>query len=65
HYQTLNVDPDASPEEIKRAYRRLALRYHPDKNPEAEDMFRAITAAYDVLSDPYKRQVYDRYGNTG
>ncbi|KAJ1659468.1 hypothetical protein IWQ61_001464 [Dispira simplex] len=64
-YQVLGVDRDAPPTEIKRAYRTLALRYHPDKNPSAADQFKAINEAYEVLGDPKKRQVYDRYGEAG
>ncbi|KAJ1966917.1 hypothetical protein IWQ62_002171 [Dispira parvispora] len=64
-YQVLGVARDAPPTEIKRAYRTLALRYHPDKNPSAADQFKAINEAYEVLGDPKKRQVYDRYGEAG
>jgi len=62
YYQILGVSPDASPEEIKRAYRRLALRYHPDRNPGdkgAEEKFKEISEAYSVLIDPDKRARYD------
>lgn len=62
-YDILNIDPDASPAEIKSAYRRLALRYHPDQNPgdrKAEERFKEVTHAYQVLSDPQKRRAYDR-----
>lgn len=65
YYQILGVDRDASSEEIKRAYRRLARRYHPDMNPgdrAAEEKFKAINEAYQVLSDPTRREQYDRYG---
>jgi molecular chaperone DnaJ len=64
-YQILGVDKGASDAEIKKAYRALALKYHPDKNPgdkTAEEKFREVTAAYQVLSDPEKRSQYDRYG---
>jgi molecular chaperone DnaJ len=64
-YKILGVKRDAKPEEIKKAYRRLARKHHPDVNPgdkSAEDRFKLITEAHDVLSDPKKRQVYDRFG---
>ncbi|CAG8524751.1 439_t:CDS:2 [Acaulospora morrowiae] len=64
-YNTLGVRKDATEEEIKKSYRRLALRYHPDKNPNAADQFKAITHAYEILSDPKKRSVYDKYGEMG
>ncbi|XP_006161080.2 dnaJ homolog subfamily B member 1 [Tupaia chinensis] len=67
YYQTLGLARGASDEEIKRAYRRQALRYHPDKNkePGAEEKFKEIAEAYDVLSDPRKREIFDRYGEEG
>lgn len=64
-YQVLGIKRDAKPEEIKKAYRRLARKYHPDVNPgdkAAEERFKQITEAHEVLSDPKKRQVYDRFG---
>lgn len=65
-YDTLGVKKDASTEEIKKAYRNLALKYHPDKNPDnpdAENRFKEISAAYDILGDANKRQQYDQYGD--
>jgi len=66
-YDTLGVTKGASQDEIKRAYRKLARQYHPDKNPgdkEAEDAFKRVQGAYDVLSDEEKRKQYDRFGST-
>jgi molecular chaperone DnaJ len=68
YYETLGVARSASDDEVKRAYRRLAMTYHPDRNngaKEAEEKFKEITEAYDVLRDPQKRAVYDRYGEAG
>jgi molecular chaperone DnaJ len=64
YYETLGVSKDASQEDIKRAYRSLARKYHPDvsDDPDAEEKFKDVNAAYEVLSDPEKRSMYDRYG---
>jgi curved DNA-binding protein len=65
YYQTLGVSRDASEKEIKTSYRKLAKKYHPDsnqENPAAEEKFKAISEAYEVLSDPEKRAKYDQYG---
>ena len=66
-YALLGVSRDASETDIKKAYRKLAMEYHPDRNssPEAEAKFKEITEAYEVLRDPQKRTVYDRYGKAG
>ncbi len=65
YYQVLGIKKDAKPEEIKKAYRRMARKFHPDVNPgdkSAEERFKKITEAHDVLSDPKKRAVFDRFG---
>lgn len=65
-YETLGVAPGASEDEIKKSYRRLARKYHPDinKEPGAEEKFKEINAAYEILSDAQKRQQYDQYGDS-
>ena len=67
YYKVLGVARGASEDEIKKSYRKLALKYHPDKNqaPGAEEKFKQIGEAYDVLSDPKKKQIYDQYGEDG
>jgi len=66
YYEVLGLERGATEEEVKKAYRRLAVKYHPDKNPgdnSAEERFKEATEAYEVLKDPQKRQGYDRYGH--
>lgn len=67
YYEVLGVSRDATPDQIKKAYRKKAIQYHPDKNPgdkEAEEKFKEAAEAYDVLSDEKKRQLYDQYGHS-
>eukprot|EP00638_Chattonella_subsalsa_P022252 CAMPEP_0117877770 /NCGR_PEP_ID=MMETSP0950-20121206/14428_1 /TAXON_ID=44440 /ORGANISM="Chattonella subsalsa, Strain CCMP2191" /LENGTH=153 /DNA_ID=CAMNT_0005731901 /DNA_START=50 /DNA_END=508 /DNA_ORIENTATION=+ len=69
YYKTLGLSKNADENDIKRAYRRLAVKWHPDKNPDnrkaAEAEFKKISEAYEVLSDSEKRKVYDQYGQEG
>lgn len=68
YYSLLNISRTASPEEIKKAYRKLAMQFHPDKNPgdkKAEEKFKELSEAYEVLSDQKKRELYDQYGHAG
>jgi len=68
YYEILEISRTATPEEIKKAYRKMAIKYHPDKNPNdptAENKFKEAAEAYEILSDPEKKQRYDRYGHDG
>ncbi len=68
YYEVLGLDQDAVEDDIKKAYRKLALQHHPDRNPgskEAEDKFKEATEAYEVLKDPQKRSTYDQFGHAG
>lgn len=65
YYEILEIDKNATQEEIKKAYRKLSLKYHPDKNrgnKEAEEKFKEINKAYQILSDPQTKSIYDIYG---
>ena len=68
YYEILGVSRDSNPQQIKQTYRRLAMELHPDRNPDderAEEMFKEAAEAYDVLSNPEKREIYDRFGHKG
>uniref|UniRef100_A0A1J3K371 DnaJ-like protein subfamily B member 1 n=2 Tax=Noccaea caerulescens TaxID=107243 RepID=A0A1J3K371_NOCCA len=69
YYNVLKVSRNANEDDLKKSYRRMAMKWHPDKNPtskkEAEAKFKQISEAYDVLSDPQRRQIYDQYGEEG
>src|SRR5438309_4551846 len=68
YYEVLGINKNSSEQEIKKAYRQLALKYHPDRNPdnkEAEEKFKEASSAYQVLSDQQKRQQYDQFGHAG
>ena len=68
YYEVLGVDRDADEATIKKAYRKLAVKYHPDKNPgdsTAEEKFKEVTEAYEVLRDSTKRSQYDQFGHAG
>src|ERR1700760_4319942 len=68
YYEVLSVSRDCDETALKMSYRKLALQYHPDRNPddrEAEEKFREAAEAYSVLSDPQKRAAFDRYGHQG
>ena len=69
YYDILGINKDASEEDIKKDYRKMAVKWHPDKNPnnksEAEEKFKTISEAFSVLSDPNKKEIYDKYGEDG
>ena len=68
YYELLSVPRNASDDEIKKSFRRLAMKYHPDRNtgnPEAEEKFKKVKEAYEILSDPKKRSAYDQFGHAG
>ncbi|MDO4396176.1 MAG: DnaJ domain-containing protein, partial [Clostridia bacterium] len=68
YYEVLGLQKGASEDEIKKAFRKMAMKYHPDRNPgdkEAEEKFKEVNEAYSVLSDPDNKSKYDRFGNAG
>ena len=68
YYEVLGVSRDVDAAELKRAYRKRAAQFHPDKNPDdptAEEKFKEVSEAYQVLQDPQKRELYDRFGHDG
>ncbi|MBC8497639.1 DnaJ domain-containing protein, partial [Candidatus Bathyarchaeota archaeon] len=67
YYEVLGTDRSASQDDIKKAFRKLAFQYHPDRNkePDAEEKFKEVSEAYAVLSDPEKKGQYDRFGHAG
>src|SRR6185437_12692626 len=68
YYEVLGVSKSSSADEVKKSYRKLAIQYHPDKNPgdkAAEEKFKELSEAYEVLSDPRKKQMYDQFGHAG
>src|SRR5919202_6380890 len=68
YYEVLGVNRDCSEEDLKKAYRRLAMKWHPDRNPDnpkAEDHFKEAKEAYEILSEPNKRAAYDQFGHAG
>src|SRR3990167_5657928 len=68
YYEILGVNRDASDDEIKKAYRKMAMKHHPDRNPDnpaAEEKFKEAKEAYEILSDGQKRAAYDQYGHAG